>query len=71
VCTILSCWRYVQRDAILKQIEVGDVWGIGRQWSKKLKVRGIYTAYDLAMTNAHLIKKQYFTTSICLNHHVE
>lgn len=48
-----------QGEVILKQIAVGDVWGIGRQWSKKLSHRGIYTAFDLATTNAHLIKKQF------------
>lgn len=48
-----------QREAMLKQIAVGDVWGIGRKWSKKLNNRGIYTAYDLATMNAHLIKKQF------------
>jgi DNA polymerase V len=48
-----------QREFILKQIAVGDVWGVGRQWSKKLNHRGIHTAFDLAATNAHLIKKQF------------
>jgi len=48
-----------QREALLKQVAVGDVWGIGRQWSKKLMARGIHTAYDLSITNAHLLKKQY------------
>ncbi len=48
-----------QQEFILKQIAVGDVWGIGRQWSKKLINRGIHTAFDLASTNAHLLKKQF------------
>ena len=48
-----------QRDMYLKKIDVGDVWGIGRQWSKKLSARGIQTAYDLSVTNAHILKKQY------------
>ncbi|CDZ79370.1 DNA polymerase IV [Legionella massiliensis] len=43
----------------LKRIGVGDVWGIGRQWHKKLVGQGIYTAFDLAQMNAHLLKKQY------------
>lgn len=47
------------RDPLLQQISVGDVWGIGRQWDKKLNARGIHTAYDLAQTNAHLLKKQF------------
>ncbi len=43
----------------LKRISVGDVWGIGRQWHKKLVHQGIYTAHDLAIMNAHLLKKQF------------
>lgn len=46
-------------DTLLQNISVGDVWGIGRQWDKKLNMRGIHTAYDLAQTNAHLLKKQF------------
>ena len=43
----------------LKKIEVGEVWGIGRQWHKKLMPYGIRTAHDLANTNAHDLKKQF------------
>lgn len=43
----------------LEKIEVGDVWGVGRQWQKKLMDKGIYTAWDLSQLNAHVIKKQY------------
>ncbi|BCA95647.1 DNA polymerase V subunit UmuC [Legionella antarctica] len=48
-----------QREFILRQIAVGDVWGIGRQWRKKLINCDIHTAFDLASTNAHLLKKQF------------
>ncbi|WP_115705604.1 Y-family DNA polymerase [Legionella sainthelensi] len=44
------------REQLLKQISVGDIWGVGRQWEKKLISRGIYTAYDLATTNIHLLR---------------
>lgn len=43
----------------LGKISVGDVWGVGRQWQKKLMDKGIYTALDLSQLNPHLIKKQY------------
>lgn len=43
----------------LKKISVGDVWGVGRQWHKKLVQQGICTAHDLAAMNSHLIKKQF------------
>lgn len=42
----------------LKQVPVGEVWGVGRQWHKKLVQLGIYTAQDLALADAHLLKKQ-------------
>ncbi|WP_454783994.1 Y-family DNA polymerase [Legionella sp. WA2024007413] len=47
------------REQLLKQISVGDVWGVGRQWENKLIARGIHTAYDLAMTHTHLLKKSF------------
>lgn len=43
----------------LKQIPVGEVWGIGRRWSKKLLERGICTAFDLSIMDTHLLKKQF------------
>lgn len=47
------------RESLLKQISVGDIWGIGQQWEKKLTLRGIFTAYDLANTNVHHLKKSF------------
>lgn len=43
----------------LERIAIGDVWGIGRQWSIKLLQRGVNTAYDLANLNPHLLKRQF------------
>lgn len=43
----------------LEKIEVGDAWGVGRQWSKKLIRHGIYTAADLAQANAKFIKDKF------------
>ena len=43
----------------LMQLDVGDVWGIGRQWALKLKRQGIHTAFDLAQRDPHQIKQQY------------
>jgi DNA polymerase V len=47
------------REPLLQQISVGDIWGVGRQWEKKLIARGIDTAYDLASTNPHHLKKGF------------
>ena len=46
-------------QALLARISVADVWGVGRQWARKLMARGIHTAHDLAMMNPHLLKKQF------------
>ncbi|HAU1766423.1 TPA: Y-family DNA polymerase [Legionella pneumophila] len=48
-----------QQEHLLKQIAVGDIWGVGRQWEKKLLARGIYTAHDLASSNPHQVKKSF------------
>lgn len=34
-------------DCYLKELDVGDIWGVGRQYSKFLKKKRINTAYDL------------------------
>ncbi|MDX1973569.1 MAG: Y-family DNA polymerase, partial [Candidatus Sumerlaeia bacterium] len=47
-------------DAYLAQTDVGDVWGIGRQHAKWLRLRGILTAYDLRQQDACWIR-QYMT----------
>ena len=44
-------------DAILSRVEVADVWGIGRQYTKKLHNRGIFTARDLKYANDEWIRK--------------
>lgn len=47
------------RLAMLRHVAVGDVWGVGRQWAKKLMNQGINTAYDLSLMNAHAVKKNF------------
>lgn len=46
-------------DTLLKTIEVGDVWGIGRRWSEKLNSHGIYTALDLRNSDAQYMRDRY------------
>lgn len=43
----------------LAKIAVGDVWGVGRQWDKKLFQQGIYTAQDLANADLRGIKDAF------------
>ena len=49
-----------QRDW-LNKIAIGEVWGVGRQWSKKLKALHIHTAYDLAKMDLSLLKIKFNT----------
>lgn len=47
-----------KRISLLKSLEVGDIWGIGRQLSKLLNSRGIFTAYQLTCCDDRWIKKE-------------
>lgn len=47
------------RKHILGMMDVGDVWGVGRRISKKLKIMGIHTALDLANQPAKIMRKQF------------
>lgn len=47
------------RIQILKQIDVEDVWGIGRKLSVKLRLMNIKTAYDLSNMAAGLARKTF------------
>ncbi len=45
--------------AMLREVEVGDIWGIGRQWSKKFKNIGVHTAFDLVQMEPAVIQKTF------------
>ena len=44
-------------DKLLPSIEVGEVWGVGRQLSKKLNMHGIYNIKQLKDTDDFRIRK--------------
>lgn len=46
-----------KRIKALQHTDVSDVWGIGRRSSKKLKERGVNTAYDFTQLNRSWIRK--------------
>ena len=46
------------REAHLSQIDVKDVWGIGRRWSERLKHLGISTALDLREADPRLVRRR-------------
>jgi DNA polymerase V len=47
-----------QMDSFLSQLDVGDVWGVGRRYAKKFESFGIKTAKDLKNANLDWIQSQ-------------
>ena len=43
----------------MNTIDVGDVWGVGRQWSKRLQRLGIHTAAELKNANPQWLKSTF------------
>lgn len=48
-----------KRVKALKLFPIGDVWGIGYRYSKKLEAVGIRTAYDFACTTSVWVKSHF------------
>jgi DNA polymerase V len=46
-----------KRIKVLKHLDIGDVWGIGRQYGKFLIAHNILTAYDFTMATESWVKK--------------
>jgi len=44
-------------DLILKEVSVGDIWGIGRKSAEKLQRLQVHTAYDLKLYDDKVIQK--------------
>ncbi|HZH94312.1 MAG TPA: Y-family DNA polymerase [Flavisolibacter sp.] len=44
-------------EQVLKWCEIGDVWGIGRQYATKLQAMGIGTAYDFTLVPEEWVRK--------------
>ena len=45
-----------QWPSILKRTDIRDIWGIGRQYGKHLREKGIYSAGDLILRDEHWVK---------------
>lgn len=46
-------------DAILKTIEVGEIWGVGRKLAPKLNALGINNVLDLKRANSSQLRQQF------------
>lgn len=58
VCDLVSM-DPKHRDYFSSLIDVSEVWGVGRQHSKKLKGLGVNTVLDLATSNPHQMRKLF------------
>lgn len=47
------------RDAVLNALDVGNIWGIGSRWKKRLHALGIKTALDLCNARPASIRQQF------------
>ena len=56
---VLDISDITRRNKLLKLVPVNEVWGIGRQTTKRLKLMGINTAYDLAIQPIESIQAQF------------
>lgn len=48
-----------ERDDLLSQIEVGEIWGVGRQLAPRLQSLGFKTVLDLKRANPELLRQQF------------
>ena len=58
VCDLHELSRY-ELAAAMAQIEVGEVWGVGRRISKRLQAMGRYTVLDLAKYAPDLARQEF------------
>ncbi len=52
-------FNLIDRQKWLEKTDIGEVWGVGRRWQKKLQQRGLYKAADLANANPKLIRDSF------------
>ncbi|MFA7347043.1 MAG: Y-family DNA polymerase [Desulfurivibrionaceae bacterium] len=58
-------------EGVLKNIEVGDVWGIGGRSTQKLAGQGIHTAYDLSRASETWVRKHLSITGVRTMHELQ
>ena len=58
VCNLVDM-DLCNKEAFLAEIDVSEVWGVGRKHSKKLQGMGINSVFDLACTDPREMKKQF------------
>lgn len=60
-----------KRIKALKWLKIEDVWGIGRQYSKKFKSYGVNTAYDFTLLDDAFVRKNMSVVGLRLKHDLQ
>lgn len=60
---VVVCPEGAEREAVLAQFPVGDIWGIGPRLQKRLHLQGIDTAGQLATLDVSAVRRTY---GVCL-----
>ena len=58
VCNLVEM-DFCAKEAIFQNIDVSEVWGVGRKNNKKLNAMNINTVFDLATANPEMIQNQF------------
>ena len=48
-----------KREIALRLFPIGDVWGIGRRWERKLNAMGVHSAYDFAQHTQSWVRASF------------
>ncbi len=60
-----------KRIKALKWTKIEDVWGVGRQISKRLQAIKVFTAYDFVNLNDNYVKTNFSVVELRLKHELE
>ncbi|NVJ63342.1 MAG: Y-family DNA polymerase [Flavobacteriaceae bacterium] len=60
-----------KRIKALKWLKIEDVWGIGRQHSKRLQLKRVYTAWDFTQLNDAWVRKELSVVGLRLKRELE
>ena len=52
-------WGHPAREAFLRGLSVGDVWGVGRRWAGRLEALGVRTAAELAALPEAVVRQRF------------
>ena len=61
---VLDLERRQDKDRLLRSLPVGDIWGIGPRYAKRLPQFGIHTAYELREADQSWIRKKLTITGL-------